>query len=199
MLQHYGCTCRGNCSSLHHIPSWTRNCSDTALGVQANVRQCHNLLALYRPCETLADTVSTYQALEPLIAAGKARAIGVSNFNASFLQEFLAQDGVSIHPAVDQCGFSIHGHGGNNGAETPLGRDTATLQGCRAHNVTYSAYSPLGGLSHINLFGNPEVCSMHCRSTQRVVCAPSGGRCYIVCDAILLCESRLVNVVLYSK
>ena len=50
------------------------------------------------------------------------------------------------------------GHGGNDaGTVTPLGRDTATRDMCRKHNITYSAYSPLGGLSHIDLFHNPTV------------------------------------------
>ena len=78
-------------------------------------------MLLHWPCETLADTVSTYRALQPLVASGRARAIGVSNMNATFLARFLADPGVTVKPAVDQCGYSIHGHGGNAGAVTPLG------------------------------------------------------------------------------
>ena len=39
----------------------------------------------------------------------KARAIGISNFNASMIDE-LVQAGLRVKPAVNQCGFSIGGH-----------------------------------------------------------------------------------------
>jgi len=118
-----------------------------------------DLMLLHWPCQTMEQTVATYKALQPLVSNGKAKAIGVSNFNATFLEAFLAQDGINdVPPAINQCGYSIHGHGGNDaGAVTPLGRDTATRDMCRKHGVAYSAYSPLGGLSHIDLFHNPTV------------------------------------------
>ena len=37
------------------------------------------------------------------------------------------------------------------------GRDIATLRKCEELNITYSAYSPLGGLSGVNVLGNPTV------------------------------------------
>ena len=47
---------------------------------------------------------------------------------------------MSVRPAINQCGFSIAGH-----SEDLWGRDDATATLCAAHNITYSAYSPLGG------------------------------------------------------
>ena len=58
----------------------------------------------------------------------------------------------SLLLAAPQCGFSIGGH--NHSA---LGRDIATLRKCEELNITYSAYSPLGGLSGVNVLGNPTV------------------------------------------
>ena len=60
--------------------------------------------------------------------------------------------GLRVPPAVNQCGFSIGGH-----SHSALGRDIATLRKCEELNITYSAYSPLGGLSGVNVLGNPTV------------------------------------------
>ena len=58
----------------------------------------------------MEETVATYKALQPLLRNGKAKAIGVSNFNATFLEAFLAEDGIQeAPPAINQCGYSIHG------------------------------------------------------------------------------------------
>ena len=43
------------------------------------------------------------------------------------------------------------------GAETPQGRDDATREACDRHNITYSAYSPLGGLTKIHIFNDTTV------------------------------------------
>ena len=97
-----------------------------------------DLMLLHWPCDDFADSVKTYKAMEPLVASGKARAIGVSNFNASLIEALLPQ--VSVKPAINQCGYSIAGH-----SLDQWGRDDATRQACEAHNITFSAYSPLGG------------------------------------------------------
>ena len=47
---------------------------------------------------------------------------------------------VQVKPAVNQCGFSIMGHFG-----PAWGRNDATVAMCKRHNITYEAYSPLGG------------------------------------------------------
>jgi 2,5-diketo-D-gluconate reductase A len=110
-----------------------------------------DLMLLHWPCERFEDTLATYRRLERFALDGKARAIGVSNFNASALERLYAA-GLRVPPAVNQCGFSIGGHN-----DTRYGRDLATLAECRARGVTYSAYSPLGGLSGVDVLGNPTV------------------------------------------
>jgi diketogulonate reductase-like aldo/keto reductase len=57
-----------------------------------------------------------------------------------------------VKPAVNQCGFSIGGH-----YNSTLGRDFATLEACKANGITYSAYSPLGGLTGIDILHDPDV------------------------------------------
>ena len=42
-----------------------------------------DLLLLHWPCGTVKQTVAAYRQLEPFVHSGKARAIGVSNMNAS--------------------------------------------------------------------------------------------------------------------
>merc|ERR1712094_26462 len=69
-------------------------------------------------------------------------------------------------PAVNQCGFSV----GNHNAST-FGRDMQTLAKCKEKGITYSAYSPLGGLSGVNVLGNPVVKAVgaaHNKSTAQV-------------------------------
>jgi len=97
-----------------------------------------DLMMLHWPCDDLESSVQTYKAMEPLVRSGRARALGISNFNASALASFLPQ--ISIKPAINQCGYSIAGH-----TESLWGRDDATKEACEAQNITYSAYSPLGG------------------------------------------------------
>lgn len=52
------------------------------------------------------DIKKTYKELQKLVAAGKVRSIGVSNFNKTRLQKLLADPEVTIKPAVDQ----VEGH-----------------------------------------------------------------------------------------
>ena len=58
--------------------------------------------------------------------------------NASAITALLPR--VSIKPAMNQCAFSIAGH-----SDDLWGRDDATREACKANNMAYAAYSPLGG------------------------------------------------------
>jgi len=97
-----------------------------------------DLLLLHWPCDNMDASVHAYEAMEQSYRSGAARAIGVSNFNASSLASFMPR--VSVKPSINQCGYSIAGHG-----DDLWGRDDATKQATEALNITYSAYSPLGG------------------------------------------------------
>jgi len=99
-----------------------------------------DLMLLHWPCDDPDDSVATYKALEPLVASGKARAIGISNFNGSALEALLPR--ISVKPAVNQAGYSIAGH-----SEDLWGRDDATRLASAKYNITFSAYSPLGGFA----------------------------------------------------
>ncbi|EOD24194.1 hypothetical protein EMIHUDRAFT_457819 [Emiliania huxleyi CCMP1516] len=101
-----------------------------------------DLLLMHWPCDSTADTVATWRVLERLALDGRARAIGVSNFNASAIESLLPH--VKVRPAVNQCGFSVAGHSGIRYRNQTWGRDDATLAACRRHNITLMAYSPLG-------------------------------------------------------
>lgn len=97
-----------------------------------------DLMLIHWPCDDLEATVATYKAMEPYAKAGRIKALGISNFNASALAALLPR--VDVKPSVDQCAFSIAGH-----TESLWGRDDETKDFCAAHGVTYAAYSPLGG------------------------------------------------------
>ena len=88
-----------------------------------------------------------------------------ANFNASAIDALYAT-GLRVPPVVNQCGFSIGNHN-----KSALGRDFATLKKCEEKNITYSAYSPLGGLSGVNVLGDPTVVGIgkaHNKSSAQV-------------------------------
>jgi len=72
---------------------------------------------------------AAWKALEQIHESGRARAIGVSNFNVSELNVILDQ--CSIKPMVNQIRFFI----GN--------AQRATLEFCRRENIQVTGYSPL--------------------------------------------------------
>ncbi len=71
----------------------------------------------------------SWRAMERLLADGKARAIGVSNYTIRHLDELLAH--CHIAPAVDQVEFN------------PFLHQRELLQACRAHRIQLEAYGPL--------------------------------------------------------
>lgn len=102
---------------------------------------------------------ATWRGMEALVRMGKARAIGVSNYNADELRETL--EGASIPPAVNQIGICV-------GFE-----DNATIAYATAHGITTQAYSPLGGTpwGGKSVLGNANVKSIaaaHGRSAAEV-------------------------------
>lgn len=113
-----------------------------------------DLMLLHWPCATMEQTIATYRSLEEFALAGKARAIGISNFNATLIDALYAE-GLRVKPAVNQCGFSVGNHNNSN-----YGRDFDTLKKCKERGITYSAYSPLGGLSGVDVLKNPIVKSI---------------------------------------
>jgi methylglyoxal/glyoxal reductase len=80
----------------------------------------------------------TWQAMNELVGDGKARAIGVSNFEIDHIRELLALGG--IPPQVNQ----IELHPFNYQDQKPL------LDFCSDNNIQVMAYSPLGVGDHLD-------------------------------------------------
>lgn len=125
-----------------------------------------DLLLMHFGCDTLERTVEVYSRMEALVASGWARAIGVSNFNATLLEALVTK--TTIKPAVNQVSFSIGGH---SRVETPTGHDDVTLAKCKELGVTLSAWAPLGHVSGIDVLHEPHVVAVaasHNRSTAQI-------------------------------
>ena len=78
-------------------------------------------------------TIDAYRALEHLLAEGKVRAIGVSNFMPEHLTRLL--DATSVVPAVNQ--IEVH----------PYFRQPAVLAADTEHGIVSQAWSPIGGIT----------------------------------------------------
>ncbi len=93
-----------------------------------------DLLLLHQPLSAAFDrTLAAYRALEKLLADGKVRAIGVSNFMPKHLDHLLA--GTSVVPAVNQ--IEIH----------PYFQQTALQRLHAEHSIATQAWSPIGGIT----------------------------------------------------
>jgi diketogulonate reductase-like aldo/keto reductase len=86
-----------------------------------------DLYLVHWPVEGLRG--DTWRAMERILAAGKARAIGVSNYTIRHLDELLAS--AKEPPSVNQVEFN------------PFLYQRALLEHCRRHGVQLEAYGPL--------------------------------------------------------
>jgi methylglyoxal/glyoxal reductase len=86
-----------------------------------------DLYLVHWPVEGLRH--DTWRAMEKLLADGKARAIGVSNYTIRHLDELLAR--AKEPPSVNQVEFS------------PFLHQRALLAHCRRHGIQLEAYGPL--------------------------------------------------------
>lgn len=93
-----------------------------------------DLLLLHQPVPTQFDrTVEAYKALQTLLADGKVRAIGVSNFMPEVLADLLKQ--TDVVPAVNQV--EIH----------PYFTQPAVQAANADHEIVTQAWSPMGGIT----------------------------------------------------
>lgn len=93
-----------------------------------------DLLILHQPLPSEFDlAIAAYKALETLLADGKLRAIGVSNFLPEHLDRLL--DATDVVPAVNQ--IEIH----------PYFRNTALLDKDVELGIVSQAWSPIGGIT----------------------------------------------------
>jgi len=93
-----------------------------------------DLLILHQPAPDRFDkTIAAYQALETLLADGKVRSIGVSNFMRHHLDDLLRQ--TDIVPAVNQ--IELHPYF----AQPDVQKTNAE------HGILTQAWSPIGGIT----------------------------------------------------
>ena len=93
-----------------------------------------DLLLLHQPMPSAFErTLDAYRALETLLADGRVRAIGVSNFMPEHLERLLAV--ASVVPAVNQ--IEVH----------PYFRQTALQRLHAERGIATQAWSPIGGIT----------------------------------------------------
>jgi diketogulonate reductase-like aldo/keto reductase len=93
-----------------------------------------DLLLLHQPLTTAFDrTLDAWRALEKLLADGRVRAIGVSNFMPEHLDRLLAE--TSVVPAVNQ--IEVH----------PYFQQSALQRLHAEHGIVTQAWSPIGGIT----------------------------------------------------
>jgi diketogulonate reductase-like aldo/keto reductase len=93
-----------------------------------------DLFLLHHPVPSdFGGTVAAYQAAEQMLADGRARAIGVSNFSAQHLERLLSR--TDVVPAVNQV--ELH----------PFFAQQALRDFHAANGIVTQAWSPLGGVN----------------------------------------------------
>jgi 2,5-diketo-D-gluconate reductase A len=111
-----------------------------------------------------ALTLDAYRALERLLADGKVRAIGVSNFMPEHLTRLMAE--TSVVPAVNQ--IEVH----------PYFRQSELLAVHTEHGILSQAWSPIGGItfyrdgSHGSTLEDPtigEIAAAHGKTPAQVM------------------------------
>ncbi|MFE3442461.1 aldo/keto reductase [Nocardia sp. NPDC059180] len=109
-------------------------------------------------------TIQAYKALETLLADGKVRAIGVSNFMPDHLQRLL--EATTMVPAVNQ--IEVH----------PYFRQSAVLATDTEHGILNQAWSPIGGItfyrdsSHTSTLRDPviaDIAATHGKTSAQVM------------------------------
>jgi len=84
----------------------------------------------------------SWRALEDVFRAGKARAIGVSNFEIKHLEDIFELN--SLIPSVNQVEFHPYFH------------EDALVLYCKGHNILYNSYSSVGCPDHMSSSDNPN-------------------------------------------
>jgi diketogulonate reductase-like aldo/keto reductase len=93
-----------------------------------------DLLLLHQPLPTAFDrTIEAYKALEALLAGGKVRAIGISNFTPDYLEALLQR--TDVVPAVNQ--IELH----------PYFTQPESREAHARHGILTQAWSPIGGIT----------------------------------------------------
>ena len=142
-------------ANRNHRPDDVRRSFDETLD-NLGVEQL-DLFLIHWPLPTLydGDYVSTWLAMTELVAGGRLRTAGVSNFLPHHLDRIITETG--LVPAVDQ--IEVHPHFAN----------TETATACARHGVAVEAWSPLGQGTELQdpvIAGIAEACD---RSSAQVI------------------------------
>ncbi|NQD39292.1 aldo/keto reductase [Glutamicibacter halophytocola] len=124
-----------------------------------------DLLLLHQPLTVdFERTIGAYKALEELLADGKVRAIGVSNFMPDVLHRLI--DATDVLPSVNQ----VEGH--------PYFSQPEVQQANAEHGILTQTWSPMGGItsyrddSSRSTFNDPvlgEIAAVHGKSPAQVM------------------------------
>jgi len=124
-----------------------------------------DLLILHQALPSRFDlTIEAYKALETLLADGKVRAIGVSNFMPGPLEQLLAA--TTVIPAVNQV--EVH----------PYFRQPDVIAADHAHGILTQAWSPIGGITfyrpghHSSTLQDPtitEIAAAHGKTAAQIM------------------------------
>jgi diketogulonate reductase-like aldo/keto reductase len=123
-----------------------------------------DLLLLHQPLSSAFDrTIGAYRALEKLLADGRVRAIGVSNFTPDRLDQLLRA--TSVVPAVNQ--IELH----------PYFQQPALQRLHKQYGIATQAWSPIGGITSYvpgrkSTLEDPtlrEIAKQHRKSTAQVM------------------------------
>lgn len=107
------------------------------------------------PTQYDGDYVSTWKAMTELLADGRLRSAGVSNFQPAHLDRIIGETGVT--PVINQ--IEVHPYFGNEAAR----------EACHRHGVAVESWSPLG---RGNVLDDPrlvEIAEAHSRPVSQVV------------------------------
>jgi diketogulonate reductase-like aldo/keto reductase len=115
--------------------------------------ECLDLLLLHQPLSSRFDlTLDAYRALEKLLADGKVRAIGVSNFMGDHLRRLLAE--TSVVPAVNQ--IEVH----------PYFQQTALQRLHTEHGILTQPWSPMAALPPTTMAARAHSTIRYCRTSR---------------------------------
>jgi 2,5-diketo-D-gluconate reductase A len=120
-----------------------------------------DMLILHQPAPSRFDRViAAYRALETLLADGRVRSIGVSNFRPAHLERLLSE--VDVVPAVNQV--ELH----------PYFTQPEVQAANAAHGILTQAWSPIGGITFYPGWGDDSRRSVLADPTIGAIAAEHG-------------------------
>jgi 2,5-diketo-D-gluconate reductase A len=117
-----------------------------------------DLFLVHWPLPTLydGDYVATWKAVTELISDGRARSVGVSNFQPAHVERIIAETGIT--PAVNQV--ELH----------PYFANTAVVEACAQQGMAVEAHSPLGhNNAELGEATLQQIATAHDRSAAQII------------------------------